>query len=123
MVLAEFIIDDLPSMTNRSSGRHWSIRARERVKWQRLVDVHVDKFKLRGLGLEKIKLTFVRFSSKAPDYDGLVSGFKIVMDSLVKSGVMVDDNMKVTGIPFCDWSYRPTKQGGRISVKIEGSTL
>lgn len=51
--------------------------------------------------------------------DGLVSGFKHVIDGLVVAGVIVDDKPSVIGQSQYRWTYRPSKQGGMISVKIE----
>lgn len=118
-LIAEFTIDDLPKMINRTIGKHWINKHKESVKWRRLISHECAKAKISGLGLDKAHLTLKRYSSRAPDSDGLVSGFKVVLDSLVRAGVMVDDNYKIIGMPTYLWEYRATKYGGMISVRIE----
>jgi hypothetical protein len=56
---------------------------------------------------------------RPPDSDGLVSGFKVIIDSLVKAGVLIDDNFKVIGMPVYTWEYRTRKLGGQMVIKIE----
>lgn len=119
MIVGEFSIGDLPKMTNRTAGKQWFSRHKERVKWQRLVEPHCHKLGIVNLKLEKASLTLTRLSSKAPDSDGLVSGFKFVIDSLVKCGVLVDDNYRIIGMPTYLWQYRPKKQGSLITIRIE----
>ena len=118
---AEFSIGDLPKMTNRTAGKQWFSRHKERVKWQRLVEEQCVLTEITNLKLNSAVLTLIRHSSKAPDSDGLVSGFKPVIDSLVKCGVLVDDNYKIIGMPNYKWEYRPKKLGGMITVRIEAS--
>jgi hypothetical protein len=119
VIVGEFSIPDLPKMTNRTAGKQWFSRHKERVKWQRLVDAQCVMLKITNLKLGSAVLTLTRHSSKAPDSDGLVSGFKPVIDSLVKCGVLVDDNYKIIGMPNFKWEYRTKKLGGMITVRIE----
>lgn len=118
-LIAEFEIGKLPCMTNAIGRRHWSAKHKERVIWQRLVSEQCYLHKINSLALTKVKLSFVRCSSRPPDFDGLVSGFKVVIDSLVKCGVITDDNVTIVGQPSYTWEHRPTKQGGRVKIKIE----
>lgn len=119
-LLAEFTIPDLPKMINRTAGRHWSAKNNERVKWGRLLQEQCKLHGISGIGLQKAKLTFTRYSSREPDFDGLISGFKAVTDALKGCGVIVDDKPSVIGQSDFFWEYRPRKQGGQISVRIEG---
>lgn len=109
----------LPKMTNSYNRSHWSHRHKEAVKWKRTISAYCAQFQISGLGLGKASLTLTRHSSKEPDMDGLVSGFKHVIDGLVVAGVIVDDKPSVIGQSQYRWTYRPSKQGGMISVKIE----
>lgn len=118
-LIAEFEIPRLPAMTNSIGRKHWGAKHKERVIWQRLISEQVYLLKINSLGLTKANLSFTRFSSKPPDYDGLVSGFKVILDSLVKCGVLIDDNVTIIGQPSYKWEYRPTKQGGRVRIRIE----
>lgn len=118
-LVAEFQINNLPKMTNRTIGKHWINKHKESVIWRRLVAEQVTIHRLADLKLNRAILSLVRCSSKAPDSDGLVSGFKVVIDALVKFGVLVDDNYKIIGMPNYKWEYRPKRDGGMIRVKIE----
>ena len=118
-VIAEFQIGMLPKMTNRSSGKQWFSRHKESVLWRRLVHEQCLLAEITDLKLPKAHLTLTRHSSVAPDSDGLVSGFKVVIDAMVKFGVLLDDNYKIIGMPTYKWEYRPKKLGGMISVRIE----
>lgn len=118
-LIAEFTIRDLPKMINRTSGKHWINKFKESVKWRGLVGAECYKAEINDLKLDRAVLTLTRHSSKAPDSDGIVSGFKVVIDALVKYGVLTDDNYKVIGMPNYKWEYAPKKLGGFIVVKIE----
>lgn len=118
-LIGEFLIEDLPKMTNQIGRAHWAFKHRERVKWQRLISHQCELHGLKALGLKSAVLTFTRHSSKEPDFDGLVSGFKVITDSLVKEQVIVDDKPSVIGQSKFFWVYRPNKMGGRITVRVE----
>lgn len=118
-LIAEFSIHDLPLMTNGAMSKHWTAKHRERIKWQRLVSVECLNAKIMDLKLNSAILTLTRHSFREPDFDGLVSGFKGVIDSLVKCGVIVDDKPSVIGESKFVWKYAPKKPGGFITVKIE----
>jgi hypothetical protein len=60
-----------------------------------------------------------RLSSTEPDFDGLVSGFKVILDSLIKCGVLEDDNPKVIGHPTYAWE-KCKKGEGRIRIEVIG---
>ncbi len=118
-LIVEFEINDLPKMTNRTAGKHWFNKHSESVKFRRLINEQLTLAKVPPLKLEKAILTLKRYSSKAPDSDGLVSGFKVVIDAIVRYGVLEDDSYKHIGMPNYSWEYRTRKLGGKISVRIE----
>ncbi len=62
--------------------------------------------------------TFTRFSSKRPDYDGLVHSMKPVLDGLVKGNVLVDDSYDVIGVPQYLWEY-VDRNNGHIQIQVE----
>lgn len=68
--------------------------------------------------MAKAKLTLTRYSSKEPDFDGLCSSFKNVIDGLVEAGVIIDDKMSVIGQPTYAWVKCPPKKG-KIKVVVE----
>ena len=115
-----FEINQLPRMTN-PSGRptHWAIKAKEANHWIGLV---AEAVRAAGpapvrLPLKRAKLQLTRFSSVSPDADGLVSGFKHVVDGLVRAGVLVNDKFVNIGFPEFNWVKVPPKQG-RIRVVL-----
>lgn len=69
--------------------------------------------------LERARLVLTRFSSVAPDPDGLVSGFKHVIDGLVQCGVLSNDRYDNIGMPDYRWQKVPPK-AGRIRVEVRG---
>lgn len=109
----------LPKLINAIGRKHWSFKQKESVLWRRLVHEQCLIAKITDLRLNSAALTLTRHSSRAPDSDGLVSSFKVVIDALVKCGVLKDDNFEVIGMPEYHWVKRPTKQGGMITVKIQ----
>ncbi len=117
----EFEIQGLPPMANIASGKsHWRHAHAQSVKWKQAVAVSVGK--RRPIApLKKATLTLTRHSSSAPDYDGLVRGFKYVVDGLRECGVLADDKMANTGPWNCFWILAPQRQG-KISVRVEEVT-
>lgn len=68
--------------------------------------------------LEKAKLTLERHSSVEPDFDGLVSSFKFIIDGLVDCGVLIGDKTSVIGRPDYQWVKASPKKG-KIVVIVE----
>lgn len=116
-----FEIQGLPKMTN-TLRKHWRVILRERNKWKDMVKNAVLLEQKRGARIDspltKAKVTITRFSARAPDYDGMVSAGKALLDGLVEAGVLADDNFEVIGAPQYLWEYARPKQG-KIKVKVE----
>lgn len=68
--------------------------------------------------LKYARLTLVRFSSVCPDFDGLVSSWKPVIDGLIHARIIEDDSMKNIGMPKFHWEKAPPKKGW-ILVRVE----
>lgn len=68
--------------------------------------------------LQHAKLTLLRASSVEPDYDGLVSGFKHVIDCLVEAGILINDKRENIGVPDYLWEKAPMGKGF-IRVTVE----
>lgn len=113
----EFEINDLPKTTNAFKRQHWIHRHKEAQKWKRAVYSAVNERK-PGRSLQSAKLNLVRYSSKCPDSDGLVSSFKHVIDGLVAAQIIVDDSYANIGMPEYRWEKAP-KGKGKIKVKVE----
>lgn len=115
----EFVIKNLPERYNAFKNQHWAVKNAESKKWHRLVATAVmDMGGWPPVPLEKAKLILTRFSSKCPDYDGLVQSFKPVVDALILCKVIKDDNMNVIGRPEYNWEQVAPKNG-MIKVIVE----
>jgi Holliday junction resolvase RusA-like endonuclease len=113
-----FTLDGLPRMTNPSGrGTHWRTIAGERRKWKTAVWAAAQG-KLPRQPLVTFTLHLTRFSSVAPDYDGLVSGFKAIVDGLREARVIADDKIVNTGPWRCQW-IKCKRDEGRVSVTVE----
>lgn len=119
VLVGEFEIRGLPKTTNSGGRSHWSLKVKEANKWKSLVGTEVLKLGLDNLKLNRAVLTLTRHSSVEPDFDGLVSSFKHVIDGLVVYGVLTSDKSSVIGQPKYFWEYGIKRVGGKISVKIE----
>lgn len=115
--LLRFTLEGLPKTTNAGGRAHWAVKVREANTWKRAV-FFVTAGKLPDAPLEKAKITLTRFSSSEPDFDGLVSSFKHVMDGLVEAGIIINDKPSVIGQPIYRWEKAPKKMG-RIQVDVE----
>jgi hypothetical protein len=112
-------LQGLPSTTNSGGRRHWAIKVKENRAWGLYMRSQLLEAGLPERPLMKAKLTLTRCSSAEPDFDGLVSSFKILIDHLVKNGVIIDDRSSVIGQPTYLWKKeRPTM--GHILIEVEG---
>lgn len=112
-----FEIDGLPRRTN-NMGRDWPARAAEAKRWQDLVRRALLFCAKPRRPLLKAKLTLTRYSSQCPDFDGLVSGFKHVIDGLRAAKVLANDKIDNIGQPAYRWVKAKPRQG-KISVLVE----
>ena len=89
-------IDWLPKINTSATRRHWSYHHRENQKWNTLLKAELERAGLPdNAPLEKAKIVCYRCSSREPDFENLVMGFKGAIDQLVHLGVLVDDNPRV----------------------------
>lgn len=115
MYKLEIQINDLPKTRNALADRRWE-RRKEATKWHELVR-HKAELARPAAPLRRATLHLVRHSSRCPDYDGLVSSFKYVIDGLVNCGIIIDDNMKVIEKPLYEW-FKVKKNHGFITVEV-----
>ncbi len=114
----QFTLDGLPKTTNSGGRAHWSVKASEAKLWRRRVVA--EALDLRPPSpLHKAKLTLTRYSSAEPDFDGLVSSFKHVVDGLIDAGIIESDKPSVIGQPNYKWEKVKPRMG-KISVTVEG---
>jgi hypothetical protein len=115
----EFTINGLPKMTNAMAS-HWRARNAEARKWKDLVAQVVVFHKIKpAKPFTKARLTLTRHSASEPDTDGLISGFKHVIDGLRAIGVIIDDKPSNIGVPEYRWQPAKIRQGF-ITIKVEG---
>lgn len=117
--IAEFTIIGLPNLPNKDRYSHWATKSKNNKTWKLKIFHMCNDLKISGLELKSAKLTFIRHSTKEPDYDNLCASFKACQDGLVSSRVIIDDKTAVIGIPTYQWIYRQRKLGGQITVRIE----
>lgn len=113
----EFELKGLPRMSNSLLRGHWRSRIAYTQRWKYQV-------RLACLGeepkvpLERAKLTLTRCSTNEPDFDGLVSGFKSIVDGLVEARILANDKQANIGQPVYLWEK--AKRGmGQVKIKVE----
>lgn len=111
-----FELPILPAMTNKLSTMHWRAKGKAAKEIHRLVGLAASPRPLKPL--PRARMTCTRFSSQVPDYDGLVSSFKHVIDGLVVCGVLEDDSLENIGMPEFHW-MRTKPKLGRIEIEVE----
>lgn len=114
--MLEFKITALPLPYNRIAHMHWAQKKKHNDHWYALIKAAI-RGRLPTKPLPKASLYFKRVSSREPDFDGLVSSFKGVVDGLVLAGVLENDRLSNTGVPTYVWE-KGTKNSGYIHVKV-----
>ena len=104
-------------MTNEVLSMKLRQRFRRKTYWKKYVWL-VTAHKKPKKPLIKAKLTLIRATSIRPDFDGLVSGFKHIIDGLVLAGIIQNDKYENISWPSYDWEQAPPKHGF-IRVTIE----
>lgn len=117
MYLLEFTIPGLPKTTNSGGRAHWAVKTKEARIWKAHVWTAITG-KMLAYPLERAQLTLIRHSASEPDYDGLVSSFKHVIDALVEVKVLVNDRQSNIGQSKYQWQ-KASPGKGCITVKIE----
>jgi len=113
-------LEGLPRMQNPSGRKsHWRVIKQERDHWKRYLSllIHDHKCVRPHAPLKKARLRLTRFSSLCPDPDGLVSGFKAIVDGLVFAGILENDRMENIGMPDYRWEKAPRGQG-RVKIEV-----
>lgn len=119
MTIIEFEIEGLPRRTNNMRSS-WKARYGEAKLWKARVmkAIVCSRKPLPPEPLAKAKLTLTRLSSTEPDFDGLVSSFKHVIDGLIAAGIIENDKTENIGRP--DYLWERGKRGeGKIRVRVE----
>ena len=112
----EFVILGLPKMSNQLLRGHWRVKHAHATNWKKYTRRAVElNGALPAQPLVSAALRLVRVSSNEPDFDGLVSGFKPIIDGLVECGVLLNDK------PSCIKSEYLWERGprGKGSVRVQ----
>ena len=109
----------LPKTTNAGGRAHWAAKAKEAREWINLVSMAVRNVR-PPTPLTQATLSLTRYSTREPDFDGLVSSFKHIIDGLVRAGVIADDKPSVIGQPAFWWHKAPPKMG-HVLIQVSGT--
>jgi len=116
----EFTVPYLPKPRNRLNV-HWRYRQAEALTCKKFVALYAKRLAPKK-PFFKASLTLIRYSSKEPDFDGLVSSFKHIIDGLIDIGVIENDKQQNIGQPIYQWAkVSPGK--GKIFVRVEGEPI
>lgn len=117
----ELSLIGLPKRVNQAPGGSWHSKYAESLKWHKRVmgKMIVERKLPPSKPLTQAHLTLIRYSSVAPDYDGLVHSFKPVIDALRKCLIIQDDNMKVIGRPDYQWKQAKPNEGKIEIIVLE----
>lgn len=119
-VYFEVNIKGLPKTQNQLIRKHYRVVTAEKNHWKYEVFVHCHKY-IPEEPLSKAKVICTRHSSVEPDYDGLVSSFKYVIDALVAHGFVIDDSSKYLER---EYEWKKEKRGhGFIKIEFEGKNI
>lgn len=113
----EFTLPGLPKMANQLLRGHWIVKHRHAATWK-LAVARATHGRLPAVPLVSAALELTRVSSSEPDFDGLVSGFKAIVDGLVECGVLATDKPSCIGQPKFNWEKCKPKKG-HVRVKVE----
>ncbi len=111
----------LPKTVNQLGRSHWAVKIKHNKQWEALIyaAVHSEGQGLPYMPLKKAMVILTRISAKEPDFDNLVNSFKCCLDSLIKRGVLENDNSKVIGHPTYVWE-KCKKGEGKIRIEVIG---
>lgn len=112
----EIVEYGLPMTYNTLGRKHWRYKVKESTKWRSLVCNLIPPWNRPAKPLAKSRLILTRFSTKSPDFDGLVSSFKAVIDGLIDAKVIENDTPE-----HITTEYKWAKTGpnaGRISLEV-----
>lgn len=113
-----FELTGLPRMTNGGGGtrNHWVLHKLAQ-EWKGRAILAAKAEGLPEVPLKTARLVLTRYSSVSPDPDGLVSGFKPIVDGLVAAGVLENDRFDNIGMPDYRWEKVP-QRAGKVRVEV-----
>jgi len=109
------IIDGLIPGLNGKDGlmrQHFHQANRAKLRYQSIINSQT-KNKHKG----KVSIDYIGYKSVLMDWDNFSASFKHIGDSLVKCGVIVDDNPKIVR-PFRVQQIKCTRKQQRVEIII-----
>ena len=116
----EFEMKGLSERTNEVLSMSLRRRMQRKKFWKQFVAAAVNAKKPKK-PLKWAKVKFIRYSSQRPDFDGLVSSFKHILDGLVIAGILVNDKFENIGDPTYRWKQTKEK-AGKMKILVEEMT-
>lgn len=102
----------LPKTYNKNRFDRKIYNTEKRLWFNRIQDFFIrNNFRIPEKPLTKCEINYTLGSARARDYDNLVSSFKVLTDSLVRHGILKDDNMQVIQKQNYAWQYAPRNEG------------
>lgn len=114
----EFEVIGLPKMANQLLRRNWRVNYGHSKLWKAKVGKALLLKIKPPQPLSSAVLTLTRASSQEPDFDGLVSGFKPVIDALVINGIIESDKPSCIKTPTFIWE-KALPGLGKIKIRVE----
>lgn len=118
----DLTLHSLPDSLNKALRGNRMKYFRKNRRWDLLIFGMVRN-RLPEKPLQKARISIVRHAARTLDYDGLVGSMKPVVDALVSSGVLADDNWFVTGPWIIDQVQRPKSEGPLLNIRVEEEPL
>lgn len=113
------IIPEASPSLNELKGKHWAHAYRMRKHWSLLVMVAKNEAHIPFREPdERVKVRIIREGRRLLDYDNLVGGTKILMDSLREQHLIVDDSPEHI-VPSYDQRQIPKSDYPRTIVEIQ----
>lgn len=107
-----------PKATNELLGKNYFITNANATKWKKEVYLTVQN-KRPLIPLEKFNLYLIRYNYRTLDFDGLVAGYKPVIDGLIHARVIKNDGWNNTKHWYCDQVFRKKQDGSLIEIFVE----
>ena len=110
---------ELPGLTpiNTADGFDRWVRKKSKDRWMKEVAAMVHGHKPKE-PFQYAQIIICRYSKTRPDYDNLVQGGKFLLDGLVSSKIILDDDWECVGRPLYDWIFADEGEQ-RMLINIE----
>jgi Holliday junction resolvase RusA-like endonuclease len=113
--MIKITIQDIPPSLNRLNTMHWAKKARIKKQWEH--DIYYSAFPLKPTEpYKKAKIRVTYYFKTLHRHDADNYNTKMLMDPLVKVGILSDDNFDVIGQPELIASY--DKENPRTVIEI-----